>query len=82
MALFQKHPLIYAPNSLKLVWGNFLSESMVRKNQSYKDEWARAIYNSYNNVNILVWHDEDFSYMLSGKIGEKEIMKIAENIKK
>jgi len=41
-----------------------------------------AIYSSNNNVNILVWHDEDFSYMLSGKIGEKEIMKIAENIKK
>lgn len=41
-----------------------------------------AIYSTNNNVNILVWHDEEFSYKLSGTIDEKEMMKIAENIEK
>ena len=41
-----------------------------------------AIYSSNDNVNILVWHDENFSYKLSGKIEEKEIVRIAEKIKK
>ena len=41
-----------------------------------------AFYSSNDNVNILVWHDEESSYTLSGKIEEKEIFRIAENIKK
>ena len=41
-----------------------------------------AFYSSNDNVNILVWHDEEFVYKLSGKIEENEMVKIAENIKK
>lgn len=41
-----------------------------------------ALYSSNSNVNILVWHDEKFSYRLSGTLNEKEMIKIAENVKK
>lgn len=41
-----------------------------------------ALFSSNNNVNILVWHDEIFSYTLSGTVEENEILKIAKNIKK
>lgn len=41
-----------------------------------------ALFSSNINVNILVWHDEKFSYTLSGTVDEKEIVKIAEDIKK
>jgi len=40
-----------------------------------------ALYSSNNNVNILVWYDEEFSYTLSGNIEERAMVKIAENIK-
>jgi hypothetical protein len=40
-----------------------------------------ALFSSNNKVNILVWHDEDFSYTLSGTVVEMEMVKIAENIK-
>lgn len=39
-----------------------------------------ALFSSNSNVNILVWHDKEFSYTLSGTIVEKEIVKIAENV--
>lgn len=41
-----------------------------------------ALYSSNNNVHILVWHDEKFSYTLSGTLEEKEMVRIAENTKK
>jgi len=41
-----------------------------------------ALYSSNSNVNILVWHDEEVSYTLSGNIDEKEMIKIAKDIKK
>lgn len=41
-----------------------------------------AIYSSNNNINILVWHDDRYSYMLSGNIDEKEMIKIANGLKK
>ncbi len=41
-----------------------------------------ALYSSNSNINILVWHDENFSYRLSGTLEEKEMVKVAENIKK
>lgn len=41
-----------------------------------------AMYSTNNNINILVWHDENFVYRLSGNLEEKELIKIAEKIKK
>ncbi|MEN6315450.1 MAG: DUF4367 domain-containing protein, partial [Clostridiaceae bacterium] len=41
-----------------------------------------ALYSSNKNVNILVWHDDEFSYRLSGTLEEKEMVRIAESIKK
>jgi len=41
-----------------------------------------AFYSLNKNVNILVWHDDEFSYTLSGTLEEKEMVKIAESIKK
>jgi len=40
-----------------------------------------ALYSSNSNINILVWHDDNYSYNLSGNIDENEIIKIVENIK-
>lgn len=41
-----------------------------------------ALYSSNNNTNLLIWHDDTYSYVLSGNIEGKEIFKIAENVKK
>lgn len=41
-----------------------------------------AIYSTNPNSNILVWHDEEWTYCIMGTITEDEIIKIAENIKK
>jgi hypothetical protein len=41
-----------------------------------------ALFSSNNNVNILVWHDEELSFSLSGTIEENEMVRIAENIDK
>ena len=40
-----------------------------------------ALYSTNANVNILVWHDDERMYDITGTIEEKEIMKIAENMK-
>lgn len=40
-----------------------------------------ALYSSNDNINILVWHDNDYSYKLSGNIFENEFIKIAESMK-
>lgn len=42
----------------------------------------RALYSENDNISILVWHDEELMYVLTGNISEKELIKIAENIKK
>lgn len=39
-----------------------------------------AVYSENNNVNILVWHDDEIMYILTGNISENELVKIAENI--
>lgn len=41
-----------------------------------------ALYSENDNNNILVWHDEELMYILTGNISETELIKIAENIKK
>lgn len=41
-----------------------------------------AFYSTNHNANFLIWHDEEYAYKLSGNIDEKEMLKIAENIKK
>ena len=41
-----------------------------------------AFFSSNSNVNILVWHDGDFSYRLSGTIDKNEMVKIAKSSKK
>ena len=40
-----------------------------------------ALFSSNHNVNILVWHDDMFSYRLSGNIEKGDIIKIAEMMK-
>ncbi len=41
-----------------------------------------ALFSSNENVNILVWHDEDYTYSLSGTVEENEMAEIARSIKK
>ena len=41
-----------------------------------------ALFSSNKNINILVWHDEESSFTLTGTVEEKEMVEIAENIKK
>ncbi len=41
-----------------------------------------AVLSKKETVIILVWHSEQYSFVISGNIDEKEIIKIAENIKK
>ncbi len=41
-----------------------------------------AFYSSNSNISFLVWHDESCSYTLSGTLGEREMVKVAESIKK
>lgn len=41
-----------------------------------------AFFSSNSNINILVWHEGEFSYRLSGTIDENEMVKIAKNTKK
>ena len=40
-----------------------------------------AFFSLKDNVGILVWHDDDFVYRLTGNIDEKEMILIAENKK-
>lgn len=53
--------------------------SQVKK---FKINDMEAFYSKNSNVNILVWHDAEFSYTITGNIDEKELVKIAENVKK
>ena len=39
------------------------------------------MYDSENDLNKLVWGDESHTLMVSGQVSEKEIVKIAQNIK-
>lgn len=41
-----------------------------------------ALYSENDNIHILVWHDDETAYILTGNISESEFVKIAENIKK
>nr|WP_312576973.1 DUF4367 domain-containing protein [Sedimentibacter sp.] len=41
-----------------------------------------ALYSENDNARILVWHDSETSYILTGNISERELIKIAEHIKK
>lgn len=50
--------------------------------QRFNINGNRALYSTNRNVNILVWHDEEYSYNLTGSIEKKELIKIAENVKK
>ena len=39
-----------------------------------------ALYSTNDNVNILVWHDNNNSYRIAGNIEQDKIIRIAENI--
>lgn len=39
-----------------------------------------GIYSSNENVNILVWYDDEFVYRITANISKDEIIKIAENL--
>ncbi len=41
-----------------------------------------GIYSSNENINILVWHDDEYVYRITANISEDEIIKIAENLTK
>ncbi len=41
-----------------------------------------ALYSSNNNTNLLVWHDDIYSYLLSGNISKSEMVRIAEKVQK
>jgi hypothetical protein len=41
-----------------------------------------AYYSTNNNVNILVWHNNQEVFQISGNIEEKEIINIAKKVKK
>lgn len=41
-----------------------------------------ALYSENENNNILVWHDEELIYVLTGNISKNELIKIAKNFKK
>jgi len=40
-----------------------------------------AIFSGKPNSNILLWHTTDYIYLITGNIEEKEIIRIAENLK-
>lgn len=41
-----------------------------------------AFFSSKENVNILIWSDDDKTFKLTGDISQEEMMKIAENTQK
>jgi len=41
-----------------------------------------AMYSTNENINILVWHDNEYSYRISGNLDEETIIKIAENLQR
>ncbi len=41
-----------------------------------------ALYSENNNNSILVWHDDETAYILTGNISQNELIKIAEKINK
>ncbi|MDD4780223.1 MAG: DUF4367 domain-containing protein [Tissierellia bacterium] len=41
-----------------------------------------ALYSIKENNKILVWHDDNMAYIMTGNISETDMIKIAENIKK
>jgi len=40
----------------------------------------QAFFSTNDNINILVWHDNEYSYRLEGNIEKNQIILIAENI--
>jgi len=40
----------------------------------------KAFYSTNDNVNILVWYDDNFIYDVTGTISKEDIIKIAENL--
>ena len=41
-----------------------------------------ALYSIKENNKILVWHDDNMAYIMTGNISETDMIKIAENIEK
>jgi hypothetical protein len=74
----EENYFIFSMNSIDSSMGIDTENASVKKITIKGQE---AFYSSNANVNILVWYNEEFSYTLSGTINEKEMIKIAENIK-
>ena len=69
---------IFSMDPIDIQMGIDTENASVKKIVINGDE---ALYSSNNNINILVWHDEELSYKLSGTIKEDEMIKIAEKTK-
>ena len=75
----EKNYFVFSMDAINSKMGIDTENAAVKKTMINGEE---ALYSTNNNVNILVWHNEEFLYKLSGTIEEKEMIKIAENIKK
>ena len=59
--------------------GNFTIDTENATVDRFKINKSEAVYSSNENVNILVWHDEENAYRITGNILKEEMIKIAEN---
>ncbi len=75
----EKYYFVFSMNNITGSMGIDTENASVKKIIINDQE---ALYSSNSNVNILVWHDEKLSYILSGTLDEKEMIEIAENVKK
>lgn len=75
----EENYFVFSMNSITSSIGIDTENASVKKIMINSQE---ALYSSNSNVNILVWHDEVIAFRLSGTIEEREMVRIAENIKK
>jgi len=75
----EKYYFVFSMNNISGSMGIDTENASVKKIIINDQE---ALYSSNSNINILVWHDEKFSYRLSGTLDEKEMMQIAGSVKK